>query len=164
MTRFRFGRPTGRPNRISPGVRRRAASDPSAPIEVQDDKLLPTGNRTHGNEQLAAPFIFQSCAKDLQTYCAAVTPGNGRTIACIYAREDKVSDGCDAATENGAALLDWFFETVRYVYDQCADDVQKHCVGTEFGGGRIISCLIEQVSALSDACQEVAAEFSGRLE
>ena len=117
-----------------------------------------------GSGRLAAQSIFESCAKELQTYCAEVTPGNGRTIACIYAHEDKVSDDCDAATENGAALLDWFFESVRYVYDQCADDVQKHCVGTEFGGGRIISCLLEKRAALSDACREVTAELSGRLE
>jgi len=117
-----------------------------------------------GNERLAAQSIFESCAKDLETYCAAVTPGNGRTLACIYAHEDKVSDECDAATENGAALLDWFFETVRYVYDRCADDVQKHCAGTKFGGGRILSCLNEKSSELTDACKEVTAEFSGRLE
>ncbi len=117
-----------------------------------------------GNEQLAAQSIFESCAKDLETYCGAVTPGNGRTLACIYAHEDKVSDDCDAATENGATLLDWFFETVRYVYDRCADDVQKHCAGTEFGGGRILSCLNENSSQLTDACKEVTAEFSGRLD
>ncbi len=117
-----------------------------------------------GNEQLAAQSIFEGCAKDLETYCAAVTPGNGRALACIYAHEDKVSDECDAATENAASLLDWFFETMRYVYDQCADDVQKHCAGTEFGGGRIFSCLNEKSSELTDACKEVTAEFSGRLE
>ena len=117
-----------------------------------------------GNEQLAAQSIFESCAKDLETYCGAVTPGDGRTLACIYAHEDKVSDKCDAATENGAALLDWFFETVRHVYDRCAEDVQKHCAGTEFGGGRIISCLIENSSELADACREVTAELHGRLE
>ncbi len=117
-----------------------------------------------GNAQLAAQSIFESCAKDLETYCAAVTPGNGRTLACIYAHEDKVSDECDAATENAASLLDWFFETMRYVYDRCADDVQKHCAGTEFGGGRIFSCLNEKSSELTDACKKLAAEFSGRLE
>ncbi len=117
-----------------------------------------------GSEQLAAQPIFESCSKDLETYCVAVTPGNGRTLACIYAHEDKVSEECDAATENGAALLDWFFETVRYVYDQCAEDVQNHCAVTEFGGGRILSCLIEKSSELTDACKKATAEFPGRLE
>ena len=117
-----------------------------------------------GNEQLAAQSIFESCAKDLETYCAAVIPGNGRTIACIYAHEDKLSDECDAATENAASLLDWFLETVRYVYDQCADDIQNLCAGTKFRDGRIISCLNEKSSELTDACNEVMAGFSGRLE
>ncbi len=117
-----------------------------------------------GNERLAAQSIFESCAEDLDTYCGAVTPGNGRTLACIYAHEDKVSEECDAATANGAALLDWFFESVRYVYDRCADNIQKLCAGTEFGGGRILSCLNEKSSELTDACKEATAEFSGQLE
>ncbi len=117
-----------------------------------------------GNERLAAQSIFESCAKDLETYCGAVTPGDGRTLACIYAHEDKVSDECDVATENVAALLDSFFEKVRYVYDRCADDIQKHCAGIEFGGGHILSCLIEKSSELTDACKEVTADLSERLE
>ncbi len=117
-----------------------------------------------GNERLAAQSIFESCAKDLETYCGAVTPGNGRTLACIYAHEDKVSEECDAATDNVSTLLDWFLEKVRYVYDRCADDIQKHCAGTEFREGQIISCLIEKSSEVTGACKEVAAEFSGRLE
>ncbi len=117
-----------------------------------------------GNDRLAAQSIFESCAKDLETYCGAVTPGDGRTLACIYAHEDKVSDECDVATENVAALLDSFFEKVRYVYDRCADDIQKHCAGIEFGGGHILSCLIEKSSELTDACKEVTADLGGRLE
>ncbi len=52
------------------------------------------------SEQLSAQSIFESCAKDLEVYCSQVTPGDGRISACIYAHEDKVSDECDAATEN----------------------------------------------------------------
>ena len=117
-----------------------------------------------GKEQLAAQSIFESCAKDRETYCGAVTPGDGRTYACIYAHEDKVSDECDAATDNGSSLLDWFFESIRFVYDQCADDVQKHCAGTEFGGGRILSCLSEKSDELTDGCKEATTEFRGQLE
>ncbi len=117
-----------------------------------------------GNQQPVAQSIFESCAKDLATYCGAVTPGNGRTLACIYAHEDKVSDECDAATENASTLLDWFLEKVRYVYDSCADDIQKHCAEAEFGGGHVLSCLVEHSSEVTDACKEVTAEFSGRLE
>lgn len=116
------------------------------------------------SDQLAAQSIFESCTKDLENYCSQVTPGNGRTLACVYAHEDKVSDDCDAATENFSTLLDWFMETVRYTYDQCADDVQKYCVGTEFGGGRVFSCLTEKSSQLSDGCKQAVSNYDERLE
>ncbi len=116
------------------------------------------------NEQLAAQSIFDNCTKDLEIYCSQVTPGNGRLSACIYAHEDKISDECDAATENLSTLLDWFLETVRYAYDQCADDARKYCAGTEFGGGRIFSCLAEKSAQLTDGCKEAVSKYSERLK
>jgi len=116
------------------------------------------------NDQLAAQPIFESCAKDLEIYCSQVTPGNGRISACIYAHEDKVSDECDAATDNFSTLLDWFLEQVRYTYDQCADDVQKYCSGTEFGAGRLFSCLIENEPQITDGCKEAVSRYVGRLD
>ncbi len=116
-----------------------------------------------GNEQLAAQSIFESCETDLKAYCSQVTPGDGRIVACLYAHEDTLSESCDAATEDHANLLDWFFESVRYVMDQCANDIQKHCADVAFGGGRIFSCLIEKTSSLTDGCKALVPEMSKRL-
>jgi len=116
-----------------------------------------------GNEQLAAQSIFESCETDLKAYCSQVTPGDGRIVACLYAHEDTLSESCDAATEDHANLLDWFFESVRYVMDQCANDIQKHCADVAFGGGRIFSCLIEKTSLLTDGCKALVPEMSKRL-
>ncbi len=116
-----------------------------------------------GNEQLAAQSIFESCETDLKAYCGQVTPGNGHIVACLYAHENTLSDNCDAATEDHANLLDWFFESVRYVMDQCANDIQKHCADVTFGGGRIFSCLVEKTSSLTDGCKALVPEMSKRL-
>ena len=116
-----------------------------------------------GNEQLAAQSIFESCETDLKAYCGQVTPGNGRIVACLYAHEDTLSENCDAATEDHANLLDWFFESVRYVMDQCANDIQEHCAGVAFGGGRIFSCLVEKTSSLTDGCKALVPEMNKRL-
>ncbi len=115
-------------------------------------------------EQLAAQSIFESCETDLKDFCSQVLPGNGRILACIYAHEDKVSESCDAAIEDQASLLDWFFESVRYVMDRCADDIQKHCAGVKFGGGRIFSCLVEKTSSLTDDCRTLIPEMKQRLK
>ena len=114
------------------------------------------------NKQLAAQSIFESCSKDIESYCSQVTPGNGRLSACLYSYEDKISDECDAATEDLSNLLDWFLETVRYTMDQCADDIQTYCAGTEFGGGRILSCLANKSSQVADGCRE-AVSLHGKL-
>ncbi len=114
-------------------------------------------------ERLAAQTIFESCETDLKAYCGQVTPGNGHIVACLYAHEDTLSENCDAATEDHSNLLDWFFETVRYVMDQCANDIQKHCADVTFGGGRIFSCLIEKTSSLTDGCKALVPEMSKRL-
>ena len=116
-----------------------------------------------GNEQLAAQSIFESCETDLKAYCGQVTPGNGHIVACLYAHEDTLSENCDAATEDHSNLLDWFFESVRYVMDQCANDIQKHCADVAFGGGRIFSCLVEKTSSLTDGCKALVPEMSKRL-
>src|SRR6267142_2257097 len=38
--------------------------------------------------------IKQACAADLKQFCANVTPGQGRDIACLKSYEDKISAGC----------------------------------------------------------------------
>ena len=114
-------------------------------------------------ERVAAQSIFESCETDLKAFCSQVTPGNGRILSCFYAHEDKLSDSCDAAIEDQASLLDSFFETVRYVMDRCADDIQKHCAGVKFGGGRIFSCLVEKTSSLTDICKQLVSEMRERL-
>jgi len=113
--------------------------------------------------RISAQSIFDTCKEDLKTYCNHVTPGNGRIISCLYAHEDKLSESCDAATEDSANLLDWFLETVRYVMDQCADDIQKHCTNVAFGGGRIFSCLVDKEPSLTNSCKILVPEMSKRL-
>jgi hypothetical protein len=113
-------------------------------------------------ELRAAPSLFESCAADLKTYCSQVIPGDGRILACLYAHEDKINEICDAAIANPADLLDWFFETMRYVMDQCSDDIHKHCENVTYGGGGILNCLAAKEPSLTDNCKKVLVEMKAR--
>ena len=44
--------------------------------------------------------------------------------------------------------------------DGCGDDARKFCSGVQPGGGRIIACLKQNQSSLSDTCKQAAAQFS----
>jgi hypothetical protein len=38
--------------------------------------------------------IKEACGQDIQKYCANVTPGQGREIACLKSYDDKISAAC----------------------------------------------------------------------
>jgi len=40
--------------------------------------------------------IDQACGADIKKYCANVTPGQGREMACLKSYDDKISEGCKA--------------------------------------------------------------------
>ena len=91
--------------------------------------------------QATAQSVFEACGEDIVSRCKAVTPGDGRIFACLYAHEDKISETCDAVIADVADLIDVFFEIIRYTNQECRADIETHCLDVELGGGRIFSCL-----------------------
>lgn len=43
-----------------------------------------------------AKEVMAACGAELKQYCANVTPGQGRELACLHAYGDKLSDACKA--------------------------------------------------------------------
>ena len=84
-------------------------------------------------------------------------------MACLYAHEDKVSDDCDAATDDVGDILDTVFAKIQDVMSECRPDIEKHCSDVKFGEGRIISCLNENNASLADACKAVVPQFAEDL-
>lgn len=105
--------------------------------------------------QATAQSVFEACGEDVANHCEAVTPGNGRIFACLYAHEDKISESCDAVIVDVANLLDRFFELIRYTVQECRADIEKHCMDVEMGGGRIYSCLKSHTAELTSDCSTV---------
>ncbi len=105
--------------------------------------------------QATAQSVFEACGEDIANHCKAVTPGDGRIFACLYAHEDKISESCDAITDDVANLLDLFFEVIRYTNQECRADIEKHCMDLEMGGGRIYSCLKSHKAELTSDCSTV---------
>jgi hypothetical protein len=53
-------------------------------------------------------------------------------------------------------------EVLGVMRSACGADVRSLCAGVPAGGGRIISCLVEQSASLSPACREVLGQFAAR--
>ncbi len=104
---------------------------------------------------LAAQSVFEACGPDLDTYCAAVVPGHGRLMACLYAHEDKLSESCDRAVGEIADVIDLMFERIRYVKQECGADIQANCADVAVGEGRVLRCLADRRDTLSESCLKV---------
>lgn len=84
----------------------------------------------------------KGCQKEIETYCAQVTPGQGRGLACLYAHGDKLSGRCEYALYDAAAQLERAVAALTYVANECDADIDKHCASVELGEGRLAECLV----------------------
>jgi hypothetical protein len=104
--------------------------------------------------------VMKACESDLNTYCSQVTPGEQRLIACVYAHEDKLSDGCTYALYRASVILEQVAQAVAYVGKSCRDDIQAHCKDVQIGKGRMLSCLENHANELSGTCRTAVNQVS----
>ena len=96
--------------------------------------------------------VREGCNSELAQYCAEVTPGEGRLLACLYAHGDKLSGQCDFALYDAAARLERAVSAITYVASECRADLETHCANVDVGEGRVAQCLKDHASELSPGC------------
>lgn len=104
-------------------------------------------------QQPLAEQVLEGCASELETHCAAVTPGEGRLLACLYAHGDKLSGQCEFALYDAAVRLERAISALTYVASECRADIESLCSGVQMGEGRIAQCLSDHQSDLSATCK-----------
>jgi hypothetical protein len=104
--------------------------------------------------QTYADAIRKGCAKELKTYCAKVTPGEGRVAYCLLAYEDKLSRQCDDALFYAASDLARMVNARANAVAACEPDARRLCAGVKAGDGNILSCLNLAQKAISPRCNQ----------
>ena len=109
-------------------------------------------------EQNLVQTVVEGCKVELETYCKDVTPGDGRILACLYARSDKLSGKCEYALNDAAAQLERAVAGLAYVVNECADDLEQHCSGVAAGEGRLLECIEKNDKNVSSRCKDAMRE------
>lgn len=102
------------------------------------------------------------CNKEIYTYCKAVTLGEGRVLACLYAHSDKLSNRCEYALYDVAVHLERAVAALAYIANECHDDIQTYCSAVRPGGGRLLDCLQRNEDKISDRCKSAARDVNLR--
>ncbi|HVP65677.1 MAG TPA: cysteine rich repeat-containing protein [Anaeromyxobacteraceae bacterium] len=124
--------------------------------------LVLAGGRAQAAENVVEN-VKKACEKELSTFCQGVREGEGRLLACLYAREDQVSLKCDQALYEAAVQLQQAIEALRFVAAECREDALKTCGDVVVGEGRVRACLQKSEKTLSERCRS-ALKQTGLLK
>ena len=102
--------------------------------------------------------VLNGCNTELARFCAEVTPGEERLLACLYAHGDKLTKQCDYALYNAAARLERAIGAITYVASECRAELETHCADVDVGEGRVAQCLKDHAGELSPGCGQALAE------
>jgi hypothetical protein len=119
---------------------------------------LLAGANARAEEGKLGDMVKKACSKELSTFCKGVPQGEGRILACFYAFEDKLSDGCAYALYDAAAQLEQAAAAVKFAAAQCKDDLEKFCADVKAGQGRGLSCLQKHDKDVSQGCKDALAQ------
>lgn len=97
-----------------------------------------------------ASQVLEGWNSELTRYCAEVTPGEGRLLACLYAHSDKISGQCEPALDEATARRE---RAITYVANECRAELESHCANVEVGEERA-QCLKDHASEPSPGCDQ----------
>ena len=106
--------------------------------------------------------VAEGCQKEIDTYCKDVKPGEGRILACLYSREDKLSGRCEYALYDAASQLERAITAITYVANECREDLKAYCSGVKPGEGRLIDCIDKNMEKVSDRCKQAIKDVGIR--
>jgi hypothetical protein len=103
--------------------------------------------------------VAAGCKTELESYCKDVTPGQGRVLACLYARSDKLSGQCEFALYDAAVQLERAVAALSYMANECGKDLTTYCGGVVIGEGRVLDCLAKNKAKVSDRCKQAQKDL-----
>jgi len=103
--------------------------------------------------------LESACARDIKKYCRDVTPGEGRTIYCMQAHEDKISAKCAFELGEAATSVQSSADALKDAIIACKAEITGVCGKTVPGQGRIAACLMANKSTASDGCKQALSNI-----
>jgi hypothetical protein len=103
-------------------------------------------------------YVLESCGKEIKRSCKGVAGGDGRILACLYAREKSLSAGCRTAVKAALDRLNRSYTAASEAQRTCEPDAKRLCSGMVAGDGNLIGCLAKARARVSRACNAVLDE------
>jgi len=126
--------------------------------------MLFAGGLVIAAEKGPVETFADGCQKEIAAYCKDVVPGRGRVLACLYARQDKLSARCEFAMYDAAAQLERAVAALTYLANECRDDLKDFCSDVKAGEGRLLQCIDNNKGKISPRCKQAIEDVNLRKE
>jgi len=95
---------------------------------------------------------IKGCDNDAKKYCPGLAPGSQKAFLCLVAYEDNLSASCKLGIEEAAMAVRMGAAAIDYSVSACEADADKYCLDVKPGEGRLINCIKQHQSSVSNAC------------
>jgi hypothetical protein len=116
------------------------------------------GGQFKAKAEAVVAKLKAACESDLKTYCSNVTAGEARTVFCMLAHEDKISETCVDAVFDVADQIDTKMSKLVRTADACEGEVDKNCNDVRTGKGRLVQCIRDRQDKFSSECKTAIKE------
>jgi Cysteine rich repeat len=113
--------------------------------------------------------LLQSCAAEVERYCAEVDKGQGRLTACLASRRDELTGSCSSSLQQASRnplvpraarrMLDPDFRAE--LPPSCHGAAASVCPDVPTGDGRVFACLYARSSQVGEECANTAEQTMG---
>ena len=115
-----------------------------------------------GQATNARADIMATCTSEISKYCADVSEGEGRIVACLVGQMGRLKPACLADVQDQGPLTR---ASVRMVFnpafraslpEACVTAAAQLCPDMTPGEGRLFACLYARSDRLPKACSDAA--------
>jgi len=100
------------------------------------------------------------CHADVQKHCADQMGKPQGVSQCLSGHMDDLAPACREQMQRRAKWT----ESADRMKAACGEEAKKFCPDAQPGGGRVVRCLREHESELSDTCKQALPAHAGRAK
>jgi len=94
----------------------------------------------------------EGCDEDIKQHCDGLGDNADKVFMCLAAYEEHLTAECKTGILEAALSVKMGAAALDYSIRACEADADKYCLDVEPGEGRIIGCIKDNESGVSEAC------------
>ena len=94
----------------------------------------------------------QGCDEDIQQHCDGLGDNAEKVFMCLAAYEEQLTAECKKGILEAALSIRMGVAALGYSISACEADADKYCLEVQPGEGRMIGCIKDNESSVSEAC------------